>query len=118
MVSVNMKRRMIYHQNYTGEERRNEHMKVKNFITPTTITTAIVALIAIIGYKFTIEATASQVKFHTEQIATTDKNVNVIDKRVVKLETEIPAIKESIIRIETSQIETQKDIKKLLSKMQ
>ena len=105
---------MIYHKNYTGFERRNDYMKIKDFITPTTVTTVIVALIIIIGYKFTIEATAEIVKCHTGQIAMTDKNVNVINNKVGKLETEIPNIKESIQRIETSQIETQKDIKLLL----
>ena len=93
-------------------------MKVKDFITPTTVITLMVVLIALGGYKFTVQATEAQVRFHTDQISLTDKNVTIIDKRIVKLETEIPAIKESIQRIETSQIETQKDIKKLLSRTQ
>ena len=91
-------------------------MKIQEFFTPTIIITIIVSAIALGGYKFIIAATAETVKTHTEQICTLDNKTNAIDKEVVVLKTEIPNIKESIERIETSQIETQKDIKKLLSR--
>ena len=115
-----MKKKIIFHSNYEQpfEDRRSDNMKVKEFFTPTIIITIIVAAIALGGYKFIIAATAETVKCHTEQIATTDKNVSILDNKIGKIETEIPNIKESIQRIETSQIEIQKDIKKLLSRTQ
>ena len=89
-------------------------MKLNNFFTPTIIITLIVSAIALGGYKFIVQATASTVEIHTGQISTLNDKTNIIDNKVGKLETEIPNIKESISRIETSQIETQKDIKLLL----
>ena len=100
-------RKYIRQKNYEGYDRRNGEMRLKDIVTPTTIITLVVALIALGGYKFTVQATEGQVKVNTEKIST-------IRDKVGKLETEIPNIKESINRIETSQMETQKDIKLLL----
>ncbi len=40
-----MGRRYIKHNNYQGYDRRDNNMKVKDFVTPTTIVTLIVGLI-------------------------------------------------------------------------
>ena len=77
----------------------------------------LICIIAITAFKVRFEATENTVKTHIEQIIKLNNKTNSIDIELIKLETEIPNIKESIQRIETSQIETQKDIKLLLRKI-
>ena len=111
-------KKMVNHPNYKGIERRNNNMKVKDFITPTTIITILIGAMALGSYKFIIAATADTVKTHTEQIASLDNKTNIIDKEVSKLETEIPNIKTSMVDIKGDISEIKQDIKKLLSRTQ
>ena len=81
-------KKLIRHSNYEQpfEDRRNNEMKLKDWFTPTTITTIIIALIAIIGYKFTLEATAETVKCHSELLASQGKEIIVLDKETARLD--------------------------------
>lgn len=85
---VGRMKKLIRHSNYEQpfEDRRNNEMKLKDWFTPTTITTIIIALIAIIGYKFTLEATAETVKCHSELLASQGKEIIVLDKETARLD--------------------------------
>ena len=86
---------------YSGiDRRRNNYMKIKDFITPTIIVTLLIGIMALGGYKFIIMATAEQVTVNTAKISNIEKDIIILKTKVPELQEDIKEVKQDIKEIQ------------------
>ena len=109
-----MKKKIIQTNDYQGQDRRNGEMKLKDWFTPTTITTLIIALIAIVGYKFTLEATAETVKCQAVLISSLEDKTTETNNDVIRIDTNQKEVIKKVDKI----LENQDGMVKLLVRLE
>ena len=107
-----MQKRIIKSDDYCGEDRRG--VKIGKDLWYRIGYALLIGAMIVGVYKVRIEAMEIEQKVQASELKEQKEKIVATENKVSKIETEIPNIKESIQRIETSQIETQKDIKLLL----
>lgn len=111
-----MPKKIVKTEDYCGEDRRG--IKIGKDLWYRIGYALLIGAMVIGVYKVRIEAMETEQKIQASELKEQKEKIIITENKIGKIETEIPNIKESIQRIETSQIETQKDIKLLLQKIQ
>ena len=107
-------KKKIQTNDYEGQDRRNGEMKLKDWFTPTTITTLIIASIAIVGYKFTLEATAETVKCQAVLISSLEDKTTNTDKEIIRIDVNQKEIIKKVDKI----LDNQEAMVKLLTRLE